>query len=123
MKIASRDTITYTPQIVGPADGGDVETLTGERPWPGVQSKADREGRMGIQREKLRLLAVSAAAAIAACLSVVRAAEEWPQFRGVMAGVGVDHPDLPDSWGPTTASRRAAGAGAARRSGARRSAR
>ena len=49
---------------------------------------------------KIRLLVV--AAAIAVCLSVVRAAEEWPQFRGVMAGVGVDHPDLPDTWSPTT---------------------
>ena len=31
-------------------------------------------------------------------VGAVRAAEEWPQFRGVMAGVGVDHPDLPDTW-------------------------
>src|SRR5688500_8933061 len=24
--------------------------------------------------------------------------EDWPQFRGSQAGVGMDHPDLPDSW-------------------------
>ncbi|HET9362941.1 MAG TPA: PQQ-binding-like beta-propeller repeat protein, partial [Vicinamibacterales bacterium] len=24
--------------------------------------------------------------------------ENWPQFRGTKAGVGVDHPDLPDTW-------------------------
>ena len=29
------------------------------------------------------------------------AAEDWPQFRGSQAGVGVDHPDLPDSWSTT----------------------
>ena len=28
-------------------------------------------------------------------------AQNWPQFRGAMAGVGVDHPDLPDSWSTT----------------------
>ena len=27
--------------------------------------------------------------------------EDWPQFRGTQAGVGQDHPDLPDSWSPT----------------------
>ena len=41
------------------------------------------------------------------CLSAVVAAssalgaQEWPQFRGSMAGVGVDHPDLPDTWSGT----------------------
>jgi len=30
------------------------------------------------------------------------AAEEWPQFRGLSGGLGVDHRDLPDAWGPTT---------------------
>jgi hypothetical protein len=28
-------------------------------------------------------------------------AQNWPQFRGATAGVGVDHPDLPDSWSTT----------------------
>jgi outer membrane protein assembly factor BamB len=28
-------------------------------------------------------------------------AEDWPQFRGALAGVGVDHPNLPDSWSTT----------------------
>lgn len=28
-------------------------------------------------------------------------AEDWPQFRGTQAGVGVDHPDLPDTWSTT----------------------
>jgi outer membrane protein assembly factor BamB len=29
-------------------------------------------------------------------------AEEWPQFRGLSGGLGVDHRDLPDTWGPAT---------------------
>ncbi len=29
------------------------------------------------------------------------AAQNWPQFRGTTAGVGVDHPDLPDTWSTT----------------------
>ena len=28
-------------------------------------------------------------------------AEEWPRFRGNLAGVGVDHPDLPETWSTT----------------------
>jgi len=28
-------------------------------------------------------------------------AEDWPQFRGTLAGVGQDHPDLPDTWSTT----------------------
>jgi len=28
-------------------------------------------------------------------------AQHWPQFRGTMGGVGVDHPDLPDTWSPS----------------------
>ena len=28
-------------------------------------------------------------------------AQHWPQFRGTMAGVGVDHPDLPETWNTT----------------------
>jgi outer membrane protein assembly factor BamB len=34
-------------------------------------------------------------------LSATLAAEDWPQFRGTQAGVGVDHPDLPDTWSAT----------------------
>jgi hypothetical protein len=33
--------------------------------------------------------------------SVPLTAEDWPQFRGTQAGVGMDHPDLPDTWSPT----------------------
>ena len=29
------------------------------------------------------------------------AAEDWPRFRGLQAGVAPDHPDLPDTWSPT----------------------
>ncbi len=36
--------------------------------------------------------------AAAAALSGAVLADEWPQFRGTMAGVGVDHPDLPATW-------------------------
>jgi hypothetical protein len=35
---------------------------------------------------------------VAAAAAVSTQAEEWPQFRGTTAGVGVDHPDLPDTW-------------------------
>ena len=28
-------------------------------------------------------------------------AEDWPRFRGTDAGVGADHPDLPDTWSTT----------------------
>jgi len=31
----------------------------------------------------------------------VLTAQNWPQFRGTMAGVGIDHPDLPDRWSTT----------------------
>jgi hypothetical protein len=34
-------------------------------------------------------------------LPAALAAQHWPQFRGTMGGVGVDHPDLPDSWSTT----------------------
>jgi hypothetical protein len=37
------------------------------------------------------LIAITAAPAVVS-------AQNWPQFRGTMAGVGVDHPDLPDTW-------------------------
>ena len=40
--------------------------------------------------------------AVAAAASGGLTAEEWPQFRGAMAGVGADHPDLPDAWSPTS---------------------
>jgi hypothetical protein len=31
----------------------------------------------------------------------VLAAQNWPQFRGSQAGVGADHPDLPETWSTT----------------------
>jgi hypothetical protein len=34
-------------------------------------------------------------------LAAAPRAQEWPQFRGSKAGVGVDHPDLPDTWSTT----------------------
>jgi outer membrane protein assembly factor BamB len=36
-----------------------------------------------------------------AALPAVLAAQNWPQFRGTTGGVGVDHPDLPDTWSTT----------------------
>lgn len=33
--------------------------------------------------------------------ATVRAADQWPQFRGSQAGVAADHPDLPDTWSKT----------------------
>ena len=33
--------------------------------------------------------------------SALPRAENWPQFRGVQAGVAADDPALPDTWGPT----------------------
>jgi outer membrane protein assembly factor BamB len=42
----------------------------------------------------LTLIAISAA-------SISLSAQLWPQFRGTMGGVGVDHPDLPDTWSTT----------------------
>jgi len=32
---------------------------------------------------------------------VALGAQNWPQFRGSMAGVGADHPDLPETWSTT----------------------
>ena len=46
-------------------------------------------------RSPLAIVALSALAAVALH------AEDWPQFRGTQAGVGVDHPDLPLSWSAT----------------------
>ena len=43
--------------------------------------------------------AVVATAAALATASLT--AEDWPQFRGTLAGVGVDHRDLPESWSTT----------------------
>jgi outer membrane protein assembly factor BamB len=43
-------------------------------------------------------------ALVALAIGVTQAmlvAEDWPQFRGTKAGVGVDHPDLPDTWSTT----------------------
>ena len=33
--------------------------------------------------------------------TTVRGADDWPQFRGMQAGVAADHPDLPDRWSTT----------------------
>ena len=38
---------------------------------------------------------------IVAIASALPRAENWPQFRGVQAGVAADDPALPDTWGPT----------------------
>ena len=57
-----------------------------------------------MRRESLvvRLRRLLTLLALAGVGSGALTAEEWPQFRGVMAGVGVDHPDLPDTWSPST---------------------
>src|SRR5687768_6884052 len=34
-------------------------------------------------------------------LSTMLAADEWPQFRGSLAGVAADDPALPDTWSTT----------------------
>jgi hypothetical protein len=39
--------------------------------------------------------------ALGASVSVL-GAQHWPQFRGATAGVGADHPDLPDTWSTST---------------------
>src|SRR6478609_9743584 len=50
----------------------------------------------------MRVSLHAAACGIAAMFaSVAMAAEDWPQFRGAAAGVGVDHPDLPERWSTT----------------------
>jgi outer membrane protein assembly factor BamB len=41
------------------------------------------------------------ATVIVGALSALPRAENWPQFRGVQAGVAADDPALPDAWGPT----------------------
>jgi len=40
-------------------------------------------------------------AVVVVTMPALLAAQNWPQFRGTMAGVGVDHPDLPDTWSTT----------------------
>ena len=40
-------------------------------------------------------------AAMIATMPALLEAQNWPQFRGTMAGVAIDHPDLPDSWSTT----------------------
>ena len=40
-------------------------------------------------------------ALLVALLRTVSAVEEWPQFRGLQAGVAADDPSLPDSWSET----------------------
>ena len=49
----------------------------------------------------MRTRALAAVIAFSCGVGVLTA-EEWPQFRGAMAGVAADHPDLPDTWGPTS---------------------
>ena len=48
-------------------------------------------------RQVLAGLAVIVISAASATLG----AQHWPQFRGTMAGVGVDHPNLPETWSTT----------------------
>ena len=38
---------------------------------------------------------------LVATVATMAGAQEWPHFRGTMAGVGEDHPDLPESWSTT----------------------
>jgi outer membrane protein assembly factor BamB len=45
-----------------------------------------------------RILLVTVIVGIASALP---RAENWPQFRGLQAGVATDDPALPDAWGPT----------------------
>ena len=49
----------------------------------------------------MRRFRIGLALATMVALPAVLAAQNWPQFRGTTAGVGVDHPDLPDSWSTT----------------------
>jgi outer membrane protein assembly factor BamB len=44
---------------------------------------------------------VLVAMAIVGITSALPRAENWPQFRGLQAGVAADDPALPDAWGPT----------------------
>jgi outer membrane protein assembly factor BamB len=53
-----------------------------------------KPGTWNLERFGVLLLLV-----LLAAVSLV--AEDWPQFRGSQAGVGVDHPDLPDTWSTT----------------------
>jgi len=46
-----------------------------------------------------RIFSVAIAVAF---LVPVLAADDWPRFRGLQAGVASDDPNLPDTWGPTT---------------------
>lgn len=47
----------------------------------------------------MRLVATCVVAVTA--IPAVLGAQHWPRFRGDMAGVAADHPDLPDSWSTT----------------------
>jgi outer membrane protein assembly factor BamB len=44
---------------------------------------------------------LSTALLVALLLSTSMAAQEWPYFRGPQAGVGADHPGLPETWSAT----------------------
>src|SRR4051794_29809557 len=41
-------------------------------------------------------------AMVVTLLAPLHATDEWPQFRGVHAGVAADDPRLPDTWSPTS---------------------
>ncbi len=63
------------------------------RPGPGLWTRLAR--RVYNARPALQLLCVLGA------MSTPLVAQDWPQFRGAMAGVAADHPDLPDTWSPS----------------------
>ena len=46
----------------------------------------------------MKRIGICLAITMMVAMSTVLAAQNWPQFRGTTAGVGVDHPDLPDRW-------------------------
>ena len=46
----------------------------------------------------MRRLTIACVVMTMVAATAVLGAQNWPQFRGATAGVGVDHPDLPDSW-------------------------
>ena len=50
-----------------------------------------------------RVAIVTAGIALFA-LQALAAADQWPQFRGLQAGVAADDPTLPDTWGPAPRS-------------------
>jgi outer membrane protein assembly factor BamB len=46
----------------------------------------------------MRLALAGLAVIVISVASVTVGAQHWPQFRGTTAGVGVDHPNLPETW-------------------------